>query len=910
MTLSTGTKLGPYEILSPLGRGGMGEVYRARDSKLDRDVAIKTLPEFYARDPERVARFQREAKVLASLNHPHIAAIYGFEESDNKRFLVMELVEGETLGERITAGRMPVEDALSYAKQIAEALEAAHESGIIHRDLKPANVKVTPEGIVKVLDFGLAKALMGGGDASQTEIANSPTITARHSPTAAGVILGTAAYMSPEQARGKPVDKRTDIWSFGCVLYECLGGCRPFDGETTTDMLAKVLERDPDWETLPPDTPPIVRGLLQRCLQKDRKDRLRDIGEAWVVLNGALTGELSGLAIGPFDSRPQLAARSRAIPWAVSAGLLLVLAFTSVSLWRVTRRVEKTPVHMNVEINSVATLRTNTGAQFAFSPDGKMLAYVAGEGSEQKLYLRRLDQLESTALSGTTGAEHPFFSPDGKWIAFFTSNRLKKVSVSGGTPLSLCETTDNRGGSWGTDGSIVFAPSTTKGLYRVQAAGGEPEQLTDPSANKERSHRWPQFLPGGKHVVFTSQLAAQDFNESSIEVLSLESMVRTVLHRGGSYGRYLPTGHLMYVREATVYCAGLDTDRLELVSTPAPVLEGVKFSARNGGAQIAFSDSGLMAYHAGTQAAADSSLVFVDRSGNETPLIPELRNYTQPSFSPDGKRLAVSIYRPDGSETDIWIHDLTRRTLSRLTFGDNEDSTPVWSSDGRDIAFSSTRDDVAGNLYMKKTDGSGEARRLQTSEFAQWPYAFTPDANTLIFGEWHAKTSGDIWSLSLDPVDDQQPQPFLVTEFVEVHGALSPDGAWLAYQSDESGQMEIYVRPFPKASGKWQISTDGGVFAVWSPDGKELFYRSRARTMVVPIEATKDSIAAGQPEMLFEFQTGGGPFRYPYDLAPDGERFVMIKHEGASEDIDRGHMRFVFNWFEELKTKVPTGGNR
>ncbi len=908
MALTAGTKLGPYEILSPLGAGGMGEVYRARDATLDRDVAIKVLPETFARDPERVARFQREAKVLASLNHPNIAAIHGFEESDGKRFLVLELVEGQTLAERLRDGAMPVDEALDVGKQMTEALEAAHERGIIHRDLKPANVKLTPEGVVKVLDFGLAKALVGGGDASHTEMANSPTITAQYSPTAAGVILGTAAYMSPEQARGKAIDKRTDIWSFGCVLYECLGGRRPFDGETTTDMLAKVLERDPDSDPLPPDTPHIIRGMMKRCLQKDRKDRLRDIGEAWVVLNGALTGELSGLALAPYEGSPSPAGRP--VARAVSAILLLALAIMSVSLWRATRPVEKTPVHMNVEINSGATLATTIGAQFAFSPDGKMLAYVAGEGPEQKLYLRRLDQLESTALSGTSAALHPFFSPDGKWIAFFTSNRLKKVSVSGGTPLSLCETSDNRGGTWGTDGSIIFAPSTTKGLFRVQAAGGEPKQLTDPSANKERSHRWPQFLPGDKHVLFTSQLAAQDFNASSIEVLSLESMERTVLHHGGSYARYLPTGHIVYVREATIYCARLDTDRWELASTPAPVLEGVKFGARHGGAQFAFSNNGLMAYHAGTQDTADTSLVLVDRSGNATPLISELRNYSIPRFSPDGKRISVGIYRPDGSAADIWIYDLSRQTLSRLTFGDSVDDYPVWSPDGRDIAFHSTRDGVAGSLYMKRTDGSGEARRLQASEFSQWPYMFTPDGNTLIYGEWNNETSGDIWSLPLSQEKDQQSRAFLVTEFVEVNGALSPDGAWLAYNSNESGQMEIYIRPFPKASGKWQISTDGGRDAIWSPSGKELYYRSRGRTMMVSIEATKDSITAGQPEMLFELQTGGGPFRHPYDISPDGEQFVMIKQEGTSENIDRGHMRIVFNWFEELKAKVPTGRDR
>jgi serine/threonine-protein kinase len=517
MALEAGTKLGPYEILSPLGAGGMGEVYRARDSKLDREVAIKVLPELFSRDPERVQRFQREAKVLASLNHPNIAAIYGFEVADKKNFLVMELVEGDTLSERLKDGPMPVEEALSVGKQMCEAMEAAHERGVIHRDLKPANIIITPEGSVKVLDFGLAKAMGPADERSGTEIANSPTITADF--TRPGTILGTAAYMSPEQARGKPLDKRTDIWSFGCVLYECLGGRRPFAGETATDLIAKILEREPDWDNLPADTPPVVTALIQRCFRKDRRERLRDIGEAWVVLNGALSGELSGLALTGYAVAPRTPLIRRAIPWALCGILMVAVMLLLSGVWRAAGPGATRPIRAIIEIGPDQLLQLHTGAQFALSPDGSLLAYVAGSSQDYKLYLRRMDQLQSTALSGTAGAKHPFFSPDGEWIAFFTNTHLKKISVSGGTPITLCAVDDDsRGGTWGIDGTIVLAPGTESGLLRIHSAGGEPEKLTTRVEGKVRSHRWPRFTPDGRHILFTSQDYTTDFDGSSIEV--------------------------------------------------------------------------------------------------------------------------------------------------------------------------------------------------------------------------------------------------------------------------------------------------------------------------------------------------------------------------------------------------------
>jgi len=907
MTLPNGTTMGSYEIVAPLGAGGMGEVYRAKDTKLDREVALKILPDAFAHDPERIQRFEREAKVLASLNHPNIAAIYGFDEAEGKRFLIMELVEGDTLTQKLHQGSMPIAEALQIGKQMAEALEAAHERGIIHRDLKPGNIKITPEGKVKVLDFGLAKALLGGVESSQTEMANSPTITADF--TRPGVILGTAAYMSPEQARGKPIDKRTDIWSFGCVLYECFGGCRPFQGETTTDLIARILEREPDWETLPAELPPLVKALLQRCLQKDRKDRLRDIGEAWVVLNGVLSGDVSGIALSTRDTRAATPPRARALPWAIAVASAAVSFAALGGYLRFDHAPRALPIRLDVRVDETHPVHTKTGAQFALSPDGTLLAYVTGDGEAQMLHIRHLDQSESRAMSGTRGARHPFFSPDGKWLAFFANGKLKKVSISGGTPLTLCSAPNDRGGTWSIDDVIVFAPTTTSGLLRVPAAGGDPEALTElDEAARERTHRWPYFQRDGKHLIFTSQQIGVDFDSAKIEMLSLDSMTRTVLQHGGSYGRILPGGHVVYAREGTLYAAPLDHDRLELAGTPAPVLEGVKFDTRNGGAQYAFSESGTLIYRAGGSIEVDSSLALFDRDGNESPVIEEVRNYGTPRFSPDGRKLAISIFDPDGAESDIWVHDLDRDTLTRLTFGERKDNHPVWSPDGTTVAFASYREGVMPNLYLKSADGSGEARRLSTAEEPQWPLAFTPDGKYLIYNVWNSETLGDLVVMPLE--SDEPAKPFLDTPFWEVSADLSPDGRWLAYNSNESGRSEVYVRPFPKAAGKWLISTDGGRFPKWSPDGKELFYIDGQRLMGVPVESRENSFVAGKPQQIASKKFGGPPAARPYDISPDGTRFVVVKNESAEGVVDQNHLTFVFNWFDEVSRMVSGGAGR
>ena len=915
MSLANRTTLGPYEILSPLGAGGMGEVYRAKDTRLDREVAVKILPDVLGHDEERVARFEREAKLLASLNHPNIAAIHGFEEYDGKRLLVMELVEGQTLGERIKTGSIPVEEALTIARQMAEALEAAHEKGVIHRDLKPANVMIRPDGTVKVLDFGLAKALAGGDDRSQTDIGESPTITADY--TKPGMILGTAAYMSPEQARGKPLDKRTDIWSFGCVLFECLGGSKPFEGDTATDLIAKILERDPDWDTLPANTPPIVHLLLRRCLQKHRDKRLHDISDARVELEEAIADptssslRLATFALAEATRPPRWSAWGRLLPWALVLASVAALAVSLAAPWRTARTTPRPSMHLNVEVSPTVplaslTTSSNVGAQAVISPDGTRLVFVAGSGEDTRLYLRSLDQTDATPLSGSEGAVHPFFSPDSRWVGFFTEDSLNKVSVFGGASLTLCSVgSRNRGGSWTDDGHIVFANLTT-GLMRVPESGGTPEQITTLDKEKqERSHRWPHVLPGGRAVLFTSQTQITDFNSANIELVSLDTQKRWVLHRGGSYGRYLSSGHLIFVHEGTVFAAPFDLTRLKLTGTPAPVLEGVMFEPASGGARLSCSDTGTLLYSAGDAAGQKGLVVWMNRQGEVTTLLDTEREYGHPRLSPDGSRLALHIF--ETNKLHLWVYEIQRSVLVRLTFSAEGDLWPLWTPDGKRLTFASFRDGFDSSLYWKPADGSGEVERLTTSEHPQFPTSWSPDGTTLAFEVRADDTVRDIWVFRVGV--DGPPEPFLQTPFNETNAVFSPDGRWLAYESDESGTRQIYVRPFPGPGGKWQISTDGGRYPRWPADGNELFYRNGDKMMAAVVNWEGSSLQSQTPRELFATQFVGLT-GYEYDVASDGERFVVIKRPDEEAQPERSQIMFVLNWFEELKAKAPTGGNR
>jgi len=885
MSLEAGQKLAHYEIVEPIGKGGMGEVYRARDTKLDRDVAIKVLPEEFAEDDERLARFEREAKLLASLNHPNIASIHGFEDADGVKALVLELVNGPTLAERIQQGPIPVEESIAIAKQIAEALEAGHEAGVIHRDLKPANVKVKEDGTVKVLDYGLAKALEGEyPDSGDAELSQSPTLTRQG--TQVGVILGTAAYMSPEQAKGKRVDRRADVWAFGVVLYEMLTGKRAFAGEDVSDTLAYVLTKEPDWDALPADLDPTLRMFLTRCLEKDPKRRLPDIGVVRLAMEGAFetTATPSRAVFQPVGWRPSLGM--------AVAGALLFSVIASVAVWSVMyREPPPRPVaRFSLPLPPGDSLTFNGRHVVAISSDGAHFVYIAND----QLYLRAMDQTVATPVRGTEGAQSPFFSPGGEWVGFWAGNQLKKVAVSGGAAVNLCAARIPFGARWGADDTIVFGQRGV-GIMQVSADGGAPEVLIPLEATGQIGHG-PQVLPGERAVLFT--LGRGNWNDGQIVAHSLETGERKVLIEGGSDARYVPTGHLVYVLDGTLLAVPFDVDKLEVTGGPKPMAENIATAGvTTGAAHFSVSDTGALIYVTGSGLAARSTLVWVDRDGGETALAAEPREYTYPRMSPDGDRLAVDMR---DQEDDIWIWDFARETLARLTFSPGTDFYPAWTPDGRQVAFGSDRDGIF-NVYWKAADGTGAVERLTESENAQIPFAFTPDGSQLVFLEIDADRR-NLGVLSLEG----SPEPLLATEFNEANAELSPDGRWLAYQSNASGQYEIYVRPFPNVEdGRWPISSGGGTRPLWSPDGRELFYLAPgARLMAIPVQ-TEPSFAPGNAEELFRgYLAGtGASIGRTYDISPDGERFLMIKESGSAPSTE---FILVQNWFEELKRLVPT----
>jgi len=902
MPILPGRRLGPYEVLAAIGAGGMGEVYQAHDTKLGRNVAIKVLPEAFAHDPERLSRFQREAKMLASLNHPNIATIHGMEQSNGTSYLVMELVSGETLADRIKReGAFPIEEALKIGIQIAEALEAAHEKGIIHRDLKPANVKVTPEGKVKVLDFGLAKAF--AGDAANDDPSNSPTLSM--AATMHGVILGTAAYMSPEQARGKAVDKRTDIWAFGCVLYELLTGKQAFNGDDITDILAAVVRAEPDWQALPAATPVKIRDLLRRCVQKDKTLRFRDAGDACIEIHEALTA--------PPTAEPvvaQVKNRERLV-WAAAAATitLIAIAFAIGFVLRVPKPTQ--PMRLSAEIGADANLFTGFGSSAIFSPDGTRLALVAsGTDQKRRIYVRTLDQLLATALSSTEGARDPFFSPDGQWIGFFADGKLKRISVQGGAAVTLCDAPNDRGGGWGDDGTIVFAPDIRVPLAKVSSAGGTPQPLTTLDKQAGEGQRWPQVLLGGKAVLFTSNTTAVE--DSDIVVYSMASGQRKTVQRG-FYGRYLPGGHVVYMHEGTLFAVPFDLKRLEVTGQPTPILEGVAATPTTGAAQFSFSDTGNLVYVAGRGGIQDVSVYWMDREGKFTPLRETPGAYLNPAFSPDGNRLALEI--SDGKRSDIWVYEWERDILTRLTFAGETNGNPVWTPDGQRIVYSSREKGGAFNLWWIRADGSGNAQRLAESKSPQNADSWRPDGKVLAFDQPNPGTNYfDIMTLPIEGDEKSgwkpgEPKPFVNSAFNEWFPAFSSDGRWLAYESNESGSYEVYVRPFPGPGGKWQISTGGGLYPKWSRNGKELFYRTLdSKIMAVTYTASGDSFHADKPQLWSPGQfTERGLGDHNFDLHPDGKRFAVLKAPGTEQAAAVNKVSFIFNFFDELRREVPTG---
>ncbi len=859
MPLSSGVRLGPYEVGALIGSGGMGEVYRARDSKLNRDVALKVLPDLFEDDVQRLARLQREAQVLASINHPNIAAIYGLEEADGVRALVLELVEGPTLAQQIAEGPVPVDEALHIARQIADALEAAHEQGIVHRDLKPANIKVRVDDTVKVLDFGLAKALESetlSADASQ-----SPTLSA--AATRAGVILGTAAYMSPEQARGKPIDKRTDIWAFGCVLFEILAGKRVFEAKEVSDIMALVLTKEPVWEVLPPETPEAVRRLLRRCLDKDAKRRLRDIGEARILLGDVE----AGAAV----SDPPRAAPAR-LGWIVAAASTVVALALGVA--NLGQEPTKEAIRFRVLTPEGTTIAPGPAArQLALSPDGQHLAFAARDASgTPHLWLRDLDSLEARLLPGTEGAWFPFWSPDGGFIGFQTPGHIKRIAVSGGPPETLCDLRGRDGAAWSPTGVIVFSEAG-EGLYQVPASGGIPAPLTtlEPS-RKETVHEWPGFLPDARHFLYFADSLEDEHR--GIYVGSLDGGEPRLVLNTDVQATYAEPGYLLFLRGATLMAQPFDASSLKLTGEPSRIAEDVTHNPRTNRTSFSVSETGVLAFRTGGLGGTPmSQLVWFDREGQQLETVGQPGSYYSLRLSPDERRIVVS--RPDEQTGthDLWLHNLARGTEARLTFDPSDDDHPVWSPDGTRIAFSSNRGGIF-DLYQKAASGAGEARVLLQSGLNKEPSDWSPDGQSLLFTDNGGYTLANTDLSVLSFTGDDGATSLLATEANELHGRLSPDGRWVAYVSDEGGRAQVYVQPFPGLEGRWLISTDGGWAPRWRGDGRELFYLDPGNNLVAVSVAGGESFEVGSARVLIQapVRSFGIYWLTQYAVTGDGQR--------------------------------------
>jgi len=888
MAILSGKRLGPYEILSAIGAGGMGEVYRARDTRLERIVAVKILPDHLSDRAELRERFEREARTIASLNHPHICTLFDVGQLDGTDFLVMEYLEGETLAERLKKGPLPLAQVLQYAIEIADALDKAHRKGITHRDLKPGNIMLTKSG-TKLLDFGLAKLRQDAAPA--TPLSQLPT--AKEAITAQGTILGTLQYMAPEQVEGREVDARTDSFAFGVVVYEMATGKKAFDGKSSASVMAKILEVDPPpISSLQPMTPPQLDRVVKTCLQKDPDQRWQsasDLGRelTWIADSSKETA-VPGAAVGS-------GARARR-RWVWIAGLACVISagVAGLAIWSL-KPAPPAPVTRSVfSLPPGEQLAGLAQPAVALSPNGKQIVYVASQGSVQQLYLRSMDSFEARPIAGTEGASGPFFSPDGQWVGFAAGDKIKKVAIAGGPAATLATiptALQQFSATWGTDNNIVFHGSAFGDLMRVSAAGGMPQILTTPDAKKgEFGVRWPAFLPAAKAVLYTALTGPA---EAPIKLFDLRTGEQRLLIQNGANPRYSPTGHLLYAQGGTLLAAPFDLGRLEVTGAGVPVIEGVMQSAA-GGAQYSLSENGSLAYIPGGNLGLRTTLVWVDRQGKEQALAaPASPSYSNPRISPDGRHAAV------GNQSQVWIYDLARETLSRLTFVETQVGNNAWTSDGKRVVFQSG---TPLNLFWQPADGSGKAERLATSEYRLAPGSWSPDGKLLAFIETNPSTGQDIWVLRLS---DHKAEPFLRTPANEGAPQFSPDGHWLAYASDESGRWEIYVQPYPGPGGKLQISADGGREPVWNRNGRELFYRSGEKMMAVDI-ATQPSLSAGKPRILFEGRYRTTNASLPgYDVSPDGQRFLMVKE--GEQATSTTQINVVLNWFEELKKKVPAG---
>jgi serine/threonine-protein kinase len=887
MGLQPGTSVGPYEIVGSLGAGGMGEVYRARDARLKRDVALKILPPAFAADPDRLARFQREAEVLASLNHPNIAGIHGLEETSTGRALVLELVEGQTLAERIARGPVPFDEALNIAAQIAEALEAAHEHGIIHRDLKPANVKLRPDGTVKVLDFGLAKL------AQQTEVPHntstmslSPTITTPALATGVGVLMGTAAYMSPEQAKGRPTDARSDIWSFGCVLFELVTGTRAFAGDDISDTIASVLRGDPEWSNIPASTPRGFTRLLKRCLARDRRQRLHSVGDARLDIQELLTP--SADAVEPSVAAGPTLAR-RVLPLVVTA---VVGAAVGHGVWLL--RSEPAPPTQRFAIAlPPGDAYSNTGRHMlALSPAGTRVVYSAHD----QLNVRAFDQLASTPLRGTElGGRAPFFSADGEWVGFWRDAQLMKVAVSGGgAAVRLCAADNPTGAWWGDDGTILFGQGT-KGIMRVSGDGGTPDLIV--KVQDGASAHGPQLLPGGDWILFTLRAKDVNWDDASIVAQSISSGERRVLLQGGRDARYLPTGHLVYARTGTLFGVPFDVNRLQTTGGAVPLVEGVLDGrSTTGASQFSWSPNGTLVYVGGWQDAPTGRPVWVTRDGREGPPVTSaaLEALEHPRLSPEGRRLALIV------AGDVWVYDLEGRPPIRLT-QDGVHYAPLWTPDGQRVIYES---ETPAPLRSVPADGSGGTPVPVSPAGHYHGHVLTGDGRVLIATDVDGETTGrdtDIVRVQLG--DKLEPQALVVTKNREGWDgvALSPDGRWMAYATDATGQQEVWVQPYPGPGAPVRVSPNGGREPVWARSGNELYYLEGRKLMAVTFEA-RTTFDFKPASLLFELPYTISNQPPSYDVGPDG-RFVMIKPTEGQREAEP--IVVVLNWFEELKRRVP-----
>ncbi|TDI12091.1 MAG: serine/threonine-protein kinase, partial [Acidobacteria bacterium] len=825
--------------------------------------------------------------------------VYGLHESTSStgsvHFIAMELVPGEDLAERLARGALSVEDAIDVARQVAEALEAAHEQGVVHRDLKPANIKRTPEGKIKVLDLGLAKALAPDTSVDPAGLSLSPTVTSVG--TVVGALLGTAAYMSPEQAKGRPVDRRADIWAFGVVLHEMLTGRKLFEAETVSETLAAVLRDEVTLAGLPGDLPASVTTLLQRCLDREPRTRLRDIGEARIALapeSLAAVEPVAPTAVEASSSGP------RVLPWVLVTLLSVVAALLLWGTWT-GPVVESELVTLVAPFSDELRLPAEQMGIMALSPDGKALAIVLTDEVDTMLYVRKLDSTEFVRMPGTENAATPFFSPDSQWIAFFADDKLKKVPVAGGSPVTLCDSDgSNRGAYWGTDDVIVFSPHYTQPLMQVSGAGGEPTTLTTiDKANGDRTHRWPQAVWGEDLVLFTvgTMDSPESYDDARIQALRPSTgEQRTVLERA-SMARYVPSGHLVFGREGFLFAVPFDLDSLEVRGSPVPVLENVMGTRSSGVLHVGFARNGLMAYIAGAPQVRQSRLIWRSREGASETLGAPVAGYLDPQISPDGTQIAVQI---EGATTfDISIYHMRQDTLTRLTFeGDN--THPVWSPDGQRVAFASVRNNALMSAYVKAADGSGQAEKVYSVDRIEHagqmiPFGWTPDGRTMIL----EFTNENATNIAVFSEEDGEFTVLLETPAAESDPALSPNGRWLAYASEQSGRFEIFVQAFPEGGGKWQVSTSGGFYPRWSPDGKELFYRWQSSLYSVVIDDSAGSFRANRPELVFDDLSAVSTF--DYDL--DSDRFLMVENVG--NDSAPVGVTVMVNWLDDLERRVP-----